>query len=70
VLAGPVWPLLGLGVGFGMFAVLLLFQGLTGEQVRMLAERSRNTPLVIEEERINFPAPRARPAARTMVRRP
>jgi hypothetical protein len=70
VVAGPVWPLLALGVGFAMFAVLLLFQGLTGEQVRMLAERSRNVPLVIEEERINFPAPRAGPAARTLVRRP
>ena len=63
-LAGPVWPLFGLALGFGMFAVLLLFLGLLGEQVRMLAERSRNAPLVIEQERINFPAPHVR------VRRP
>ena len=67
---GPVWVLLGLSLGFLMFAALLLFLGLIGEQVRMLAERSRNVPLVIEEERINFPAPRTRPAARTLVRRP
>ena len=69
-LDGPVWALLGLALGFALFAVLLLFLGLIGEQVRMLAERSRNVPLVIEEERINFPADRSRPAARTHIRRP
>jgi hypothetical protein len=53
-----------------MFAMLLLFLGLIGEQVRMLAERSRNVPLVIEAERVNFPPERARPAARTLIRRP
>lgn len=70
VLEGPFWLLLGLAVGFGMFAILLLILGLIGEQVRMLAERSRNVPLVIEQERINFPAGRKRPAARTLIRRP
>jgi len=70
VLGGPFWPLFGLALGFGMFAILLLILGLIGEQVRMLAERSRNVPLVIEEERINFPAARTRPAARTLIRRP
>lgn len=55
-LGGPALALLAFGLGTGMFAVLLLFLGLIGEQVRMLAERSRNVPLVIEEERINFPA--------------
>ncbi|MGQ2930256.1 MAG: glycosyltransferase family 2 protein, partial [Sphingopyxis sp.] len=69
-LDGPVWALLGLALGFALFAILLLFLGLIGEQVRMLAERSRNVPLVIEEERINFPADRSRPAARTHIRRP
>ncbi|MBW8753921.1 MAG: glycosyltransferase family 2 protein [Sphingomonadales bacterium] len=54
VLGGPAWPLLGLTVAFAMFAVVLLFLGLMGEQLRMLSERSRNRPLVIEEERINF----------------
>jgi len=34
---------------------------LIGEQVRMISERTRNAPLVIEEERINF-APEARNA--------
>ncbi len=70
VLGGPVLVLLSLTLAFAMFAVLLLILGLMGEQVRMLAERSRNVPLVIEEERINFPAGRLRPAARTLVRRP
>lgn len=67
---GPVWLLLALALGLGLFAVLLLFLGLIGEQVRMLAERSRNVPLVIEQERINFPVDRAGPAARTLIRRP
>ncbi|UNU43167.1 glycosyltransferase [Sphingopyxis sp. YF1] len=69
-LEGPVWALLGLALGAALFAVLLLFLGLIGEQVRMLAERSRGVPLVIEEERINFPPARRRPAARTLIQRP
>jgi hypothetical protein len=64
------WPLFGLTIATAMFAVILLFLGLIGEQIRMLAERSRNVPLVIERERLNFPAGRTRPAARTMVRQP
>jgi glycosyltransferase involved in cell wall biosynthesis len=70
VLNGPWLALLGFATGFAMFAILLLFLGLIGEQVRVLAERSRNVPLVIEAERVNFPADRARPAARTLIRRP
>jgi polyisoprenyl-phosphate glycosyltransferase len=70
LLDGPILALIGFALAFGMFAVLLLFLGLIGEQVRMLAERSRNVPLVIEEERVNFPSDRARPAARTLIRRP
>jgi glycosyltransferase involved in cell wall biosynthesis len=66
-LGGPALLLLGATVALAMFAVLLLFLGLIGEQVRMLAERTRNVPLVIEEERLNFPAGRERPAARTIV---
>jgi hypothetical protein len=59
LLGSPTWPLLlVLTVQFGLFAVLLLFIGLLGDQVRLIAERTRNTPLVIEEERINFPAGR------------
>jgi hypothetical protein len=44
------------------FAVLLAFLGLLGEQVRMISERTRNVPLVIERERINFPTPSSQPA--------
>lgn len=45
----------------GLFAILLLFLGLLGDQVRLIAERTRNVPLVIEEQRLNFPADRQRP---------
>lgn len=70
LLAGPVWPLLGLALLLLLFGTLFFFLGLIGEQVRMLAERGRNVPLVLEEERINFPPARARPAARTFVQAP
>jgi glycosyltransferase involved in cell wall biosynthesis len=68
VLDGPFWALLGLTIGFMMFAVVLLFLGLLGDQLRIVSERTRNVPLVIEEERLNFPADRAEPAGRTAVR--
>ena len=70
IMGGSAWPLFGLTIATAMFATILLFLGLMGEQIRMLAERSRNVSLVIERERLNFPAARARPATRTMVRRP
>ncbi|MEO7240072.1 MAG: glycosyltransferase family 2 protein [Sphingomicrobium sp.] len=54
-----------LTVLFGLFAVLLLCLGLIGDQVRLLAERGRNVPLVIEEERLNFPTHRELPSRRT-----
>lgn len=68
--ASPIWTgvLLFLAIQTGFFAVLLLFLGIIGEQVRMISERTRNVPLVIEDERINFPPHRARPADRTFVR--
>lgn len=44
----------GLAVEFG-FALLFLFLGLIGEQVRLTAEIVRGTPLAVEKERINFP---------------
>ncbi|MDE8652344.1 glycosyltransferase family 2 protein [Novosphingobium album (ex Liu et al. 2023)] len=58
---GPTMPLAWLAVGTGAFTLVMLSLGLIAEQVRLLAERSRNVPLVIEEERINFPpgAPQA-----------
>jgi glycosyltransferase involved in cell wall biosynthesis len=51
-----------------IFAVLLLFLGLIGDQLRLLVERTRNLPLVIEEERLNFPPERENPAPRTLGR--
>ena len=51
-----------LGVQILLFSILLLFMGLLGEQVRLIAERTRNTALVIEQERVNFP-PLTGPAA-------
>ncbi|WP_375391043.1 glycosyltransferase family 2 protein [uncultured Sphingomonas sp.] len=35
-------------------ALLFLFLGLLGDQVRLISERTRGTPLVVERERINF----------------
>lgn len=58
----------GLTVLLGLFSILLLFLGLIGDQVRLLAERLRNVPLVIEEERINFPAGREVPSERALNR--
>lgn len=63
----PVMMLLT--AALGMFSLLLLFLGLIGDQVRLLAERMRNLPLVIEEERLNFPAGREQPAPRVLARR-
>lgn len=37
---------------------LFVFLGLIGDQVRLISERTRQTPLVIERERVNFPAER------------
>lgn len=74
-LAAPLWHgpagllLLG-GFALGGYASLLLWIGLIGEQVRIISERTRNTPLVIEEERINFPEGRGGPARRTIVQPP
>ncbi|MDZ3833303.1 MAG: glycosyltransferase family 2 protein [Sphingopyxis sp.] len=69
-LGGPAWVLLGLALIAALFGILMLFMGLIGEQLRLLSERGRNVPLVIEEERINFPADRRKPAIRTFVQRP
>lgn len=33
---------------------MFVFLGLIGDQIRLISERTRNTPLVIERERINF----------------
>lgn len=36
-------------------AALFVFLGLIGDQIRLISERTRRTPLVIERERVNFP---------------
>ena len=36
------------------FGLLFLFLGLLGVQVRLISDRTRGTPLVIERERVNF----------------
>ena len=36
------------------FGLLFLFLGLIGVQVRLISDRTRGTPLVIERERVNF----------------
>jgi glycosyltransferase involved in cell wall biosynthesis len=38
----------------GEFTLLFLFLGLIGVQVRLISDRTRGTPLVIERERVNF----------------
>ena len=37
------------------FGLLFTFLGLIGDQIRLISERTRQTPLVIERERVNFP---------------
>lgn len=37
-------------------ALLFGFLGLLGDNVRIISERTRGTPLVVEQERVNFPA--------------
>lgn len=39
----------------GQFCLLFLFLGLIGVQTALVSERTRNQPLVLERERINFP---------------
>jgi glycosyltransferase involved in cell wall biosynthesis len=49
------WNVLFAGVTLCCFALIFLFLGLLGEQVRLIAEMTRNVPLVTEKERVNFP---------------
>ena len=46
------WLAAAIALGFGL---IFLFLGLIGEQVRVISEMARNTPLVTEKERVNFP---------------
>jgi hypothetical protein len=52
---GSAW---GWFAAFGVqaqLALLFLFLGLIGDQLRMVSERTREVPLVFERERVNFP---------------
>lgn len=61
----PVAWLMGQGnwvIGLGAIALveahtglLFLFLGILGDQVRLISERTRRTPLVVERDRVNFP---------------
>lgn len=60
---GLLWAwIAGAGVGLWLIALLIelcagltfIFLGLMGEQIRLIAERGRNTPLVVEKARVNF----------------
>lgn len=62
-IAGLVWAWIACaGAGLWLIALLIelcalatfLFLGLMGEQIRLIAERGRNTPLVVEKARVNF----------------
>jgi len=55
------WPWLILSIQLALFSINFLFLGLIGEQIRMIAERTRNVPLVVEQERLNFPPGRSQP---------
>lgn len=55
LLGKPIASWLIAAVVQGELALLFAFLGLVGDQVRLISERSRQTPLVIERERINFP---------------
>ncbi|HRJ63014.1 glycosyltransferase family 2 protein [Brevundimonas sp. UBA2416] len=62
-LLGLLWATFtGEVVGLWLIALLIelcafatfIFLGLMGEQIRLIAERGRNTPLVVEKARVNF----------------
>lgn len=49
------WPWVVMALQVALFSINFLFIGLLGEQVRAIGERTREVPLVIEQERINDP---------------
>jgi glycosyltransferase involved in cell wall biosynthesis len=50
------WTFVWLILAEVAFALVFLFLGLIGEQVRIISAMVRNTPLVVEKERVNFPS--------------
>ncbi len=55
LLGGAMLPWLIAAAIEAQFAMLFGFIGLMGDQVRLISSRTRETPLVFERERINFP---------------
>ena len=54
VLGGRFGQLLWATLAEAQVGLVLIFIGLVGDQVRLISERTRDTPLVIERERVNF----------------
>jgi len=48
------WPLFIWAMLQANFAILFVFVGLLGDQIRLISERTRRTPLVVEADRINL----------------
>lgn len=55
LLGGSIVPWLWLALFELHFGLLFVFLGVVGDQIRLISERTRQTPLVIERERVNFP---------------
>ena len=55
VFPGALWRGFAVALLDLLFSMTFLFMGLIGEQLRIVAEIVRNTPLVVEKERVNFP---------------
>jgi len=53
--SGAIMPWLVAAAIEFQIALLFIFLGLQGDQVRVISERTRGTPLVVERERVNFP---------------
>ena len=54
-LGGLAWPWFLAAAMELNVTVVLFFLGLIGDQLRIVSERTREVPLVIEKERVNFP---------------
>lgn len=54
-LGKPITPWFIAAVVQAQFALLFGFIGLLGDNVRIISERTRRTPLVLERDRVNFP---------------
>lgn len=59
LLGGIAWPWLAAAALEAQLAMIFVFIGMLSDRVRLVSERTRNTPLVIERERVNFPSTRS-----------